>query len=185
MIPTPPPPVPSWVGAPPPAVGSSRRLGRVAAAAGVAAALAVTGIGSYLLGRHHSPPAVAGSAPGELSPSDAQAQVCGVLKAGYPSVVSALDEDNRFRSAPWSDPNLLAAVNQLVVTATDLADRLDASLTPSTPPELRTAATEYAAGLRAFSISERDHAPDSQINGTLQFYKQVRQPVLRLCGLPE
>lgn len=182
------PPQP-WGSGPPvtPPAARRRRVASIAAAV-LAATLAAGGTG-YAIGRHHSAPTPpTATAPAEadaLSPAAATTRVCDALKAGYPAVVEAIDEDNAFRSAPWSDPNLLAAVNRFVTVATAFADRLEASLSQSTPPELRSAVIEYVAGLRAFSISERDHAPDSQINGTLQLYKQVRHPVLRLCGLPE
>lgn len=193
------PPVPPYgPGAPAPlpypAPPRRRRgvLGAVAAL-GVVGVLAGVGVGAYAAGRNSTsstPPAPAGPAPAAgpaapvLSPEDAQAQTCGVLKANYQAVANAIDERNKFDKAPWSDPGLLGAVNTLVSLGMSLAEQLDASLSPSTPPQLRTAVVEYVAGLRAMSISERNHASNVQLNGSGLLYNQVVDAPLKLCGIP-
>ncbi len=178
------PPQP-W-GSGPPVTPPAARRRRVASIAAAVLAAAAAGVGGYALGVHHRPADASVSAEADaLNPDAAKAKVCGVLKDGYPVVAAAVAEDNGLKNAPWSDPRLLAAVNDFVGAATALADRLDAALSPSTPPELRTATADYVAGLRALSRSKGNHAPDSQINGVAEYYNSARRPPLRLCGLPE
>ena len=169
-----------------------RRRVPIALAVGVGVAGLVVGVGAgaYGLGRSSSPapapPAAAPSAPAApvVSPEDAQAQTCGVLKANYEGVANAIDERNKFNSAPWTDPGLLNAVNALVTAGSGLADQLDASLQPSTPANLRVAVVDYVAGLRALTISQRNHAKDMQLNGAALLYNQVVDAPLKICGIP-
>ena len=172
-----------------PMSGPPSRRGRVAVSVAAAIlALAGAGVGGYMLGSQRpaaAAPAVAPTEADALSPDAAQARVCDVLKSGYGNVVAAIEENNKYKSAPWSDPNLLSATNNLVTAGLELADRLEASINAATPPQLRTAVIEYVAGLRALSVSNRNHAPDAQLSGVGQYYSQVRHAPLRLCGLPE
>jgi len=172
-----------------PMSGPPSRRGRVAVSVAAAIlALAGAGVGGYMLGSQRpaaAAPAVAPTEADALSPDAAQARVCDVLKSGYAEVAALIKENNQYKSAPWSDPNFLNAINNFVASGSDFADRLESSLTPATPPQLRSAVVEYVSGLRALTISARNHAPDSQINGTGQFYNQSRHAPLRLCGLPE
>lgn len=165
----------------------------IVVAVGVAGLVAGVGAGAYGLGRStsHAPAPVAAptssapTAPAALSPEAAQAQTCGVLKANYETVANAIDERNKFNSAPWTDPGLLNAVNSLVAAGSGLADKLEASLQPATPANLRVAIVDYVAGLRALTISQRNHAKDMQLNGTALLYNQVVDAPLKICGIPD
>lgn len=162
---------------------------------GVVGLVAGVGAGAYGLGRSstHAPAAPAAAAPtssapaapATLSPDAAQAQTCGVLKANYETVANAIDDRNKFNSAPWTDPGLLNSVNTLVAAATGLADKLEGSLVPESPANLRAAVTDYVAGLRALAISQRNHAKDMQLNGTAMLYNQVVDAPLHICGIPD
>lgn len=189
---------PNGPSAPPPYYAPARRRGlRGIAAAVVAttAALLVGGAVGYGVGSHKSSapaarPASAAPAapappppPAALSPEAAQAKTCAVLKADYQGVANAIEAVNKFDNAPWSDPGLLSAVNTFVTRGLGLADKLEASLSPATPAEVRTAIVEYVAGLRATAISERNHASDKQVGGTARFYNQVLDAPLRICGI--
>jgi hypothetical protein len=161
---------------------------------GVVAVTAGVGAGAYVAGRSAAPagPAQAVAAPTSvappiaptLSPEAAQAQTCGVLKANYRAVSDAIDAANKFDKTPWSDPAALSTVNNLVSLGMNFANQLEASLSPSTPPQLKTAVVEYVAALRATSISQRNHASNVQLNGTGLFYNQVVDQPLRICGIP-
>jgi hypothetical protein len=165
----------------------------IAVSVGVVGLVAGVAAGAYGLGRNSSPapaPVAAPTsstppAPAALNPDAAQAQTCAVLKANYKNVANAIDNRNKFDKASWSDPGLLGAVNNLVSLGTNLADQLEDSLGPSTPPLLKTAVVEYVAGLRAMTISERNHAPNVQLNGTGLLYNQVMEAPLQICGIPD
>lgn len=172
-----------------------RGRGAVGFVVGAVAAVLVAGVavGAYAAGRSASPTAPARPAapsnvapypPPTLTPEAAQAQTCGVLKTDYPGVAHAVEERNTFNHAPWTDPGLLASVDTLVTTASSLADKLERSLRPETPAALRSAVVDYVAGLRALSISERNHSKDLQLNGVALFYNQVLEPPLRICDIP-
>lgn len=198
-VPLPPPPPSSQphpaVTLPPvPSLRSKARRFRIAAVVlGVVAVVAI-GIAVVAISRDRgsktvSDPAapVIAASPPVASPTPGPAiakDPCGVLRDGYPAVSAAIDDRERFNTRAWSDPELLASVNRMVGTMTDLAVNLESSLTPSTPNDLRTAVLEYTAGLRAVSISERNHASNVQLNGTGLFYNQVVDAPLRICGIP-
>lgn len=194
-----------YAGPPPPAYGPPgvfvpqqrsrrRRTIAIAVAAGVVAGVvAATATVAITSGRHSSTPAApaavpvppqASSAPAPLTPEAAQAQTCAVLKAGYEPVANAIDARNRFQVNDWTDPALLSATSSLISVATGLAADLERSLEDSTPPELRLATIDYITGLRALSISERDHSSAKQLNGVGALYNQVVDAPLRLCGIP-
>lgn len=187
-------PPPSAYGVP--TAPQQRRRGHVvpiAVAAGVlAGVLATTAAVAVISSRHAStpagpaavPPPQASSAPAPLTPEAAQAQTCAVLKADYETVANAIDARNTFNSTPWSDPAMLAATNNLVAATGHLADSLETSLNSATPPELRSAVIDYVTGLRALSISQRNHARDLQLNGSALLYNQVVDAPLQICGIP-
>ncbi|TDH48123.1 hypothetical protein E2F47_24990 [Mycobacterium eburneum] len=118
-----------------------------------------------------------------VTPEEAKAKTCNALKESYPAVSHAIDEREKYNTRPWSDPELLRSVNQLVDAMQTLSAKLEDSLQVSTPPELRSAVLDYIAGLRAVSISERNHASNVQLNGTGLFYNQVVDAPLRICGI--
>lgn len=123
------------------------------------------------------------AAPAALTPAQAQAKTCVALRENYPAVSAAIDEREKYNTRPWSDPELLASVNSLVDSMNSLTVALEGSLSPETPSALRTATLEYIAGLRALSISERNHASNVQLNGTGLFYNQVVDAPLKICGI--
>lgn len=178
-----------WQAAPPPPPRPRWRRAVAVAVAGFVASvvLAVGAVALLSWIREPStapPPPSAAPPPAEtLSPEAAQAKTCNVLAAGYESVANAIDERNRFNSAPWTDPALLTATNTLVSATWQLADELEASLDTHTPAALKSAVTEYVTGLRALSISQRNHARDMQLNGVGAFYNQVVDAPLRICGI--
>lgn len=170
-----------------------RRRGVLSAVAaiGVVGLLAGVGVGAYAAGRSSAPvpvtppaPTASAAAAPVVSPEDAQAQTCGVLKAGYEGVANAIDDRNKYNSSPWTDPALLTSVNALVDVTSGLANKLENSLRPETPVNLRAAVVDYVSGLRALSISERNHAKDMQLNGVALFYNQVVDAPLHICGIP-
>ena len=177
--------------APPPAYSpypsaKRRRSVPVAVAVGltVLGAMLGGGVAALITTRHTAaapPTTTLASTP--LTAAQAQAQTCGILKAQYEGVANAVDERNKHNQDPWTDPGLLSSVNTLVDLATRLATDLEKSLLPQTPPELRSAVIDYVAGLRAMSISERNHSKDLQLNGVALFYNQVLDSPLRLCGM--
>lgn len=177
-----------------PSLRSKARRFRIAAIvmgviAVVAIGIAVVAISSDRGSKTVSDPAapVVEASPPLLStapdPAAAKETTCGVLRSGYESVANAIDERNRFNSTPWTDPAMLAATDELVGATGRLADQLEASLSSTTPSELRTAVVEYAAGLRALGISQRNHARDMQLNGVGALYNQVVEAPLRICGI--
>ncbi|WP_131829368.1 hypothetical protein [Mycobacteroides abscessus] len=157
--------------------------------AGVALVVGI-GIGTIagvsLAGKDSPGPAgpVQNVAPARAStPAAAKDQVCAALRADYPAVSRAIGEAEKVNKLSWSDPAVLQAVNNEVDSMTKLITSLETSLTESTPAELRAAVDDYIAGLRAVSISQRNHAPDLQANGTGLFYNQVVDAPLRICGI--
>jgi hypothetical protein len=129
-------------------------------------------------------PPVAQAPPPVSSPEDAKAATCDVLRTQYPTVASAVNDVEQFNKLSWSDPNSIRTVNTLVATMSKLTSDLENSLVASTPEELRTAVLNYVAGLRAVTISQRDHASNEEINGTGLFYNRVLSAPLRICGIP-
>lgn len=123
------------------------------------------------------------TAPAALTPAQAQAKTCAALRANYPAVSAAIDDREKYNTRSWSDPELLASVNSLVDASGTLIVALEGSLTTATPPQLRTATLDYVAGLRALSISNRNHASNVQLNGTGLFYNQVVDAPLKICGI--
>ncbi|WP_454793819.1 hypothetical protein [Mycolicibacterium lutetiense] len=117
-------------------------------------------------------------------PAAAKEATCGVLRSQYQGVATAVDEVERFNKLPWSDPNSIRTVNALVDSMTKMTADLEKSLSPSTPEDLRAAVMDYTAGLRAVTISQRDHASNEEINGTGLFYNRVLSAPLRICGIP-
>ncbi|MGD9622332.1 MAG: hypothetical protein AB7G47_20100 [Mycolicibacterium sp.] len=113
-----------------------------------------------------------------------QQKTCEILRAGYPAVSAAIDDREKFNTRSWSDPELLSSVNQLVEKMNRLATDLDTSLSEVAAPDFRAAIENYVAGLRAVSLSEQDHATNTQLNGTGLFYNQVVDVVLPMCGIP-
>ncbi len=192
------PPVPGYgqgapYQAPAPYLVRPRRRVPIALAVsiGVAGLVAGVGVGAYALGRSSAPapatPAAAPSAPpapAVVSPEDAQAHTCGVLRANYEGVANAIDDLNKIKVNDWTNPELLAAANNLVTVAQGLADKLQDTLTPSTPLNVRAATTDYIAGLRALSIGQRNHAPAKELNGVALLYNQVLDAPLQICGIP-
>ncbi|WP_071288230.1 hypothetical protein [Mycolicibacterium llatzerense] len=163
----------------------------LAVGVGVAGLVAGVGVGAYGLGRSSSPapatPVAAPSAPpapAVVSPEDAQAQICGVLKANYESVANAIDDRNKFKINDWGNPDLLTSTNNLVAATQSLANQLESTLVSSASPNVKSAMTEYIAGLRALGISQRNHAPADQLNGVALFYNQVLSAPLHICGIP-
>lgn len=159
---------------------------------GVAGLALVVGVGVGVIagvavsGRDSTGPIAATTAvaPVEpLTPAAAKERVCGALRADYPAVSYAIGESEKVNKLPWTDPVVLRAVNNEVDSMTKLITSLETSLTESTPSELRSAVNDYIAGLRAVSISQRNHAPDLQANGTGLFYNQVVDEPLRICGI--
>lgn len=130
----------------------------------------------------HPPTSPAITTPA-MTAEQAKAETCAVLKEGYDRVADAVDEWNKYTSTPWSDPDLLRATDSLVYETSQLADKLDETLSDATPRDLRSAMGEYIVGLRAVAISRRDHAPDKELNGVALLYRQVMIPPLRICGI--
>ena len=193
----PPPPGPPPVWGPPPPVRRRWSSATVVAVAALSSVVAVAAAVAVTVAVMPSPAPVSGAAlsptppvasvvpaPPPLTPEAAQAQTCDALRDDYQSVANAIDARNTFNVNDWSKPDLLAASNNLVASSTELADRLTASLVPSTPEDLRRAVTDYVAGLRSMAASERNHAPAAQLNGVGDFYNQVLDTPLKLCGLP-
>lgn len=177
--------------APPP--HPPRRKPPLIVLAAVAAAALALGGGIGFAAGHRPTPTTGGpaipttthtAAPPQLSPQAAQAKTCDVLKTAYPPVERAIAERDKFNTRGWSDPDLLASVNALVDSMNNLIAKLEDSLSPSTPPNLQAAVVEYVAGLRAVSISERNHASNAQLNGTSFFYNQVVDAPFNICGIP-
>ena len=162
-------------------------LGVIAVVAiGVAVVAISSGSGSKTISEPSAPAVVAASPPSVSTapePGTAEEATCGVLRSGYENVANAIDERNRFNSTPWTDPAMIAATDALVGATGRLADQLEASLSSTTPNELRTAIVEYVAGLRALGISQRNHARDMQLNGVGALYNQVVEAPLRICGI--
>lgn len=161
------------------------------AAIGVVGLLAGVGVGAYAAGRSSVPapvtppaPIASAAAAPVVSPEDAQADTCGVLKTDYEAVANAIDETNKFTVNDWTNPDQLAAANNLVVLAQRLADKLQGTLGPTTPPSVTSAMTDYIAGLRALSIGHKNHAPAKELNGIALLYNQVLAPPLHICGIP-
>lgn len=177
----------------PPHPTPRRKPSLILLSAVAAAALAIGGGIGFAAG-HRPTPTTSGSAiptttnspvpPPALSPQAAQAQTCEVLKTAYAPVERAIAERDKFNTRGWSDPDLLASVNALVDSMNNLIIKLEGSLSPATPSNLRTAVVEYVAGLRAVSISERNHASNEQLNGTSFFYNQVVDAPFTICGIP-
>lgn len=177
--------------APPP--HPPRRKPPLIVLAAVAAAALALGGGIGFAAGHRPTPTTSGSAipttdspapPPALSPQAAQAKTCDVLRNGYETVANAIDERNKFKVNDWTDPALLTATNHLVTVSSEFARNIEGSLGTSTPQELRAAALDYVVGLRALSISERNHAAAAQLNGVGSFYNQVVDAPLRICGIP-
>lgn len=118
-------------------------------------------------------------------PATSQEDVCKVLREGYPTVLGAIHESNQFLTSPWSDPNRVRVSNVLARETWRLADQLDAALGDETQPEFRTVMIEYITGLRATSMTERDHGADEQINGVGTLFNQSRHGALRACGMDD
>ncbi|MDM2402101.1 hypothetical protein PP613_23490 [Mycobacteroides abscessus] len=106
-----------------------------------------------------------------------------MLHSDYESVADAIDGRNRFSANDWSNPELLAATNHLVIATTRLADNLEKSLSDATPSEFRISVNDYIAALRALGVSQRNHAPSTQLNGVGEFYNQVVDIPLKSCGI--
>lgn len=123
------------------------------------------------------------AAPAALTPAQAQAKTCAALRENYPAVSAAIDEVEKYNKTSWSNPDLLAAINVEVDSMNKLVGALEGSLSPETPADLRIAVQNYVAGLRAVSISDRNHASDVQANGTGLFYNQVVDAPLKICGI--
>lgn len=122
--------------------------------------------------------------PASAAPSP-QERVCDVLEGGYPAVVDAIRESKEFMTTPWSDPGTIRTTNTLVRETDDLANELEGALGTDTPSQLRTATVEYITGLRALSMSNRDHASDEQMNGVGSLYNRSRHGVLLACGMDD
>jgi hypothetical protein len=118
-----------------------------------------------------------------LTAAAAKERVCNALRTDYRAVADAIDEVDKYNKSPWTDPALLNAVNSEVDSINKLVHGLEASLVPEVPADLRAAVADYIAGLRAISISDRNHATNVQVNGTGLFYNQVLNPPLRICGI--
>jgi hypothetical protein len=131
-----------------------------------------------------APPVTPSMSSASSAPRHAMMKSCDVLRTNYPTVASAVDDREKYNTRSWNDPDLLASVNRLVDAMNTLAEKLEGSLNPDTPGGVRTAIVDYVAGLRAVSISERNHASNTQLNGTSLFYNQVMAPALRECGMP-
>ncbi|GLE59028.1 hypothetical protein NJBCHELONAE_43390 [Mycobacteroides chelonae] len=166
------------------------RRGLTPVIAGVALVVGV-GIGAIggvsLAGKESAAPAADVPRPTmlepALSPAAAKAQTCTVLKTDYEAVANAIDARNRYTTNDWSDAGLLASTNHLVTATSDLANSLDKSLLPETPADVRAGVNDYVAALRALGTSQRNHAPSTQLNGVGEFYNQVVDIPLRLCGI--
>lgn len=135
--------------------------------------------------RSAEPASVATPVPAEVSASAAQERICNTLKTGYPNVLAAVHASNEFLSAPWSNPDRVRTSNVLARETAELADELEAALTAETPRSLKAAVAEFITGLRAASMSYRDHAADEQINGVGALYNASRHEVLQTCGVED
>lgn len=137
--------------------------------------------------RSAEPASVTTPAPvtAEFSASAAQERICNTLKTGYPNVLAAVHASNEFLSVPWSDPDRVRTSNVLARETAELADELEAALTAETPRSLKAAVAEFITGLRAASMSYRDHAADEQINGVGALYNASRHEVLQTCGVED
>ncbi|SLE83556.1 Uncharacterised protein [Mycobacteroides abscessus subsp. massiliense] len=170
----------------PPSRGPRRGLTPVIAGVALVVGVGVGAIaGVSLAGKESAPQSAVQSAPppATLTPSAAKDRVCNVLRTDYPAVSAAIDEVEKYNKSPWSDPLLLSAVNSEVDSINKLINGLETALTPEVPSDLRTAVLDYIAGLRAISISDRNHANNVQVNGTGLFYNQVLDAPLRICGI--
>lgn len=114
----------------------------------------------------------------------AKEATCAVLRSQYTGVASAVDDVERFNKLPWSDPNSIRTVNALVAAMSTMTADLESSLSSATPEDLRAAVLDYTAGLRAVTISQREHASNEEINGVGLFYNRVLGAPLRICGMP-
>lgn len=172
----------------PPSRGPRRGLTPVIAGVTLVVGVGVGAIaGVSLAGKESAAPAADPQRPTSpappVSPTAAKAQTCAVLKADYEAVANAIDGRNRYTTNDWSDAGLLASTNHLVTATSSLANSLDKSLVPETPADFRTAVSDYVAALRALGTSQRNHAPSTQLNGVGEFYNQVVDIPLRLCGI--
>lgn len=158
----------------------------VSALVGGAAATAVTGL---VVTHHADASSTAGrQADAAVAPAapalDAQTRTCDVLRAGYPQVLASVVQVKSFNSRPWTDPDLLAATNQLVDSMTKLADQLESTLDITTTSSVRTATQNLVAALRAVSFSQGNHVSDRELDGVGAFYNQVLDTPLIMCGIP-
>lgn len=188
------PPYGSW---PPPPPAPAARRWRTGAVAGIAAAALVIGAGAgagiyaTVSSSSAAPAPVAvpntSTTQGHTDIADsaaAQQKTCEVLRTGYKPLAAAIDNMDRFKNRPWSDPELLASVAALVGAADQLSSDLEHSLSPSAPEEFGKAIQNYVTGLRAVSITEGSHASNVQENGVAKLYNQVVDVVLPMCGIP-
>lgn len=159
----------------------------ITAAAVVVAAVSLVALvviaRSAALGRATVPPPAVSSAA--ESASTVQERVCGVLKSGYPAVMQAIQDANEFETTPWSDPAVVRVTNVLVRETDGLASELEAALGDNASGKLRAAVMEFITGLRALSMTERDHAGDEQMNGVAALYNRSRHGALQACGLED
>ena len=190
----PPLPPPPWPPAPPPR--PARRWSTLTVVLTAVASAVVAGVvagGATLIvsrsdeDRSASPPnptALPAPPPPSVTAEEAQDQVCAVLRGGYETVAHDIDVRNTFKVNDWTDPAVLGAANNLVSSTSSLADKLQHALSPAAPDRFANTVNSYIAGLRALAISEQNHAPASQLNGVGDFYNQVMDAPLRLCGIP-